>query len=67
MNGGSIHNYMLYHNEGLKYFNFDIELLHGSSSLDDITSYNIAALGVDASQLIKQENTKLNKVVEIIK
>lgn len=67
MNGASIHNYMLYHNEGLKYYNFDVDLVHGSFSIDNITQKNLAGLDADAKTLIKNEQYKLDIVTELIK
>lgn len=56
---------MCYEDEGLDYFNLDIDLLNGSDDLDNITSENFYNLELDSKRLIELHTTKIDRICSI--
>jgi len=54
---------MLYTNEGLKYFNLDMPLIHASDNIDDISDENLFALQLDAKNLIDLHRHDIHKII----
>ena len=55
---------MCYEDEGLHYYNLDIDLLNANDDLDDISASNFIDLTVDAKRLIKLHNKKIDKICQ---
>jgi len=54
---------MLYTNEGLNYYNLDVELFHGSDDIDDISDDNLFALELDVETLITNNHKAIGQIL----
>lgn len=55
---------MLYINEGLNYHNLDVNLIHGSDSIDDTSDENFYLLELDVKNLITSHQHSIIKIVQ---